>query len=330
MVERLLIIRLSSFGDIVQCAEVAHQFKERHPRAEIHWVVRDDFAAFVSQIAPVDKVFQVARSSSFGELFRLRSALQQSPYSHVYDAHNNTRSILLIWLIWPWLRPNHWPRFRRRSKDRIKRLLLFYGRLRLLPQPFLGAVSYLHPVADWGCDQPPAPRALRAGDLPPGDWPAGFIALCPSANWELKRWPLEHWQSLIRTWSEDRFVIFGGPQDAFCEDIRRVAPDRVTNTAGALTWVQNASLLSRADLVISGDTGLMHLADYLGRPTLALIGPTAFGYPSRLQSFTLERNLRCKPCSKDGRGRCRNSLRKRCLVELTPSMLTEARGALRC
>src|SRR5690606_23103054 len=109
-----------------------------------------------------------------------------------------------------------------------------------------------------------------------------------------------------------------GPGDGFCADIQKVAPDRIFNLAGRLTWEESVEVLKRSRGVVSGDTGIMHVADLMGRPVLALIGPTAFGYPTQASSEVLEVDLPCRPCTKDGRGRCRNAVYKRCMIDITP------------
>ena len=90
------------------------------------------------------------------------------------------------------------------------------------------------------------------------------------------------------------------------------------NLAGKVSLVETSRVIERASLVVSNDTGSLQVADQMERPTIALIGPTAFGYPSHATSIYLENPLWCQPCSKDGRGGCVNDLYKRCLVELAP------------
>jgi ADP-heptose:LPS heptosyltransferase len=154
--------------------------------------------------------------------------------------------------------------------------------------------------------------------------PRPWIVLAPSAAWPMKRWPIEHWQSLVATLNDASFLLLGGPEDTFLSEIQQKAPGRTINLAGRLNLSQSSALLKQADLVIANDTGLLHVADQLERPTLALIGPTAFGYPSHNSSQVLEIELSCKPCSKDGRGRCINALYQRCLVDLKPEAIVAA------
>jgi heptosyltransferase-2 len=67
----------------------------------------------------------------------------------------------------------------------------------------------------------------------------------------------------------------------------------------------------------------MHAADIMGRTNLALIGPTAFGFPMRENSKILDVPLSCRPCTKDGRGRCHNPNHKACLTQIVPARVSQ-------
>ena len=73
--------------------------------------------------------------------------------------------------------------------------------------------------------------------------------------------------------------------------------------------------------MISADTGALHIADLFGRQAIALMGPTAFGLVARPTSVVLSVPLDCRPCSKDGRGRCSQKIYQRCMVEITPAQV---------
>ena len=328
---RLLIIRFSSFGDVLQAEPVPRAFKNVFPLATVDWLVRADFADVLRPDPGISRVIAFPRRASPWALLALAWSLGADRYTHVYDAHNNLRSRLASaaiqarrWIEWAYAGAPR-PRFARRPKHRLGRYLLFSWRVRsALPSPFRGAVSYLDPLRAWGVRKwplPPGPQAFTSAPVPSGD---PYVALAPSAAWEMKRWPVEHWMRLIELMPEARFVLLGGPEDGYCERIREVAPERVENLAGKRDLSGSLAAVAGAALVISNDTGLLHAADLMERPTLALIGPTAFGYPSGPRSETLEISLPCKPCTKDGRGRCVNSLYKRCLVELSPERVAAA------
>lgn len=338
---RLLIIRFSSFGDIVQALAAPAAFRRAFPHAKVDWLVREDFRGLIEPHPLVSRTIVFERKAGLLGLISLAWRLSGDGYTHVYDAHNNLRSsfVMMTFRTRRWLRFFRGPRLLRRPKDRIKRFLFFKLGLPTIPQPFRGSESFLLPFRRWNIDpaMPEAPQFYTNASLP-GEVSTSIsslssprIALAPSAAWEMKRWPIAHWKTLIALWKEARFVLMGGPGDQFLEEIRAVAPERVINTAGRLSLAQSASLLKECDLLIANDTGMLHVADQMGRPTLALIGPTAFGYPSHRNSVTVEvdsRALSCKPCSKDGRGKCVNSVYQRCLVEITPETVLDTALAL--
>jgi len=189
----------------------------------------------------------------------------------------------------------------------------------------MGQGSYLAPLISWlGVPElPPAPQlylnqetldSVRRKII----CPTPFVALVPSAAWKMKRWPVAHWKKLVTLLPNENFVILGGPQDSFCEEIAKVSPHRTQNLSGKLTLIESCAVVQLARLTISADTGLLHAADQLGKNAIALIGPT-FCYPSRPTVKVLEvSNLKCKPCSKDGRGRCSQTVYQRCMVDITP------------
>ncbi len=321
---KLLIIRFSSFGDMVQALFAVELVRSQFPQAEIHWVTRLDQAEWLKESGLVDRVWALDRRQGFRGLWKLSNELKDQSFTHIYDAHSNTRSHWLSFylksLTWPWRRPQ----FVRRSKERFKRWLLFVWRVnRYSHWPYRGAWSYMEPLKVWGLELPdqaqetavnPQPfSGLESLDSEAQGWIGGSVVLVPSANWELKRWPLERWQELVRDWPEQRFTVLAGPEDGFVEQIVAVAPDRVRSFAGRFSWVQSISALGQAKAVVSGDTGLLHMADFLGRPTVALLGPTAFGFPFRSTTKLQYLNLPCSPCTKDGRGRCKNKVHKQCL-----------------
>lgn len=329
------MIRFSSFGDIVQAVAVPHAFQNRFPGAQVDWLVREDFRGLLEGHPAIRQVLAFERKKGLLGLISWAWALAGTgSYTHLYDAHNNLRSQIFSFIFR--LRS---PRvsFARRPKHRLRRLLYFKLGLPTLKMPFRGANSFHEPLMKWGLagHVEPGPQFFSKEALPKAvaldlnKLARPIIALAPSAAWEMKRWPIEHWKELVRSNPDLSFVLLGGPQDHFINEIHSCAPTHTLNLAGRLSLAQNAAIFERADLVIANDTGLLHVADQMERPTFALIGPTAFGYPSHSTSRTLEIELPCKPCSKDGRGGCINSVYQRCLLEVTPERVArEAREVL--
>lgn len=331
---KILVIRFSSFGDVTQSLSVPSALAERFPDAEIHWVTRGEFAPLIEGHPRVRRVWKFDRRQGLRGLWHMARQLRREKFDRVYDAHNNLRSRMLSTWLW---RPGQ--RSVRRSMKRWKRWLLFRFRVNLFEQPFSGQRDLLEPLQEWGIPKVPSPAAPQLFLSPSSDQAAKtilgawadepFVALAASAAHELKRWPVFHWKNLILRRPEDRFVLLGGPEDQFFAEIVAAAPDRVLNLAGKTDLLTSAAVVARARQLVANDTGLLHVAEQLGKPAVALMGPAPFGFPSRESTRILELKLSCRPCSKHGQGPCVNEKHQRCLVDILPQEVSAAMDAQR-
>lgn len=324
---KVLIIRFSSFGDIIQCSSVVELIRQRFSsdsaEHEIHWATRSDFEFLVKLNNGVDKVWSFDKKMGFFGLLKFAHKIRSENYTHVYDAHNNLRSsIIKLFLMTRFNTPD----LITRSKDRWKRILLFNFKINKFPKPFKGIESYISPLSRW--------KIKLQNESQLVDWTFQknieekinslidfdhIISLVPSAAWEMKRWPIEHWKELIKLLPELKFVVLGGSADTFCQELEDIDPKRVINLAGKLSLVESCHLVQKSKFVISGDTGLLHAADVLGVKGISLMGPTAFGFTLSPKILNLEADLACRPCSKDGSGKCSQAIWQRCMVEISPS-----------
>lgn len=320
---KILIIRLSSLGDLfhaLPCVDILHK---KYPDAEIDWVVRSDFHEVLRPFSRINKIWSFSRSSGFIGWLQLCWKLRHENYSHIYDAHNNIRSWTLCWV----LKSFRSIEIIRRSKDRWKRFLLFKMRKNNFPQPFYSAHSFLTPLKPWGADlNTPLPLldfSQNTLSQENQEWLRNSILIAPSAAWDLKKWPIHHWKCLLQNLKNENFSLIGGPTDLFISELEEIDPHRIKNFAGKFSWKETLFAIQIAKGLISGDTGVMHMSDYLTKSTIALIGPSAFGYPSQKNSHVLEVKLDCKPCSKDGNTPCKNSIYKKCLNDITPNSVIQ-------
>lgn len=323
--KKILIIRFSSIGDIIQCMGIISGIRNRFPEAEIHWLARKDMSSFLSMDKRVDKIWAFDKKEGLTGLLRIADLLKKEQFDYLYDAHSNIRSNIVKLKLRPIFGKR--PRYALRSKERGKRFLLFNFGINKFPWPFRGVESYRLPLKKWGITD-------FSSDYSDWSFPEGFaakldplitprtITLVPSANWPMKRWPEAHWKDLVRLLPEYRFIILAGPSDTFCEEIKETAPERVINLAGKTSLLESCYLVHRSNLVVSADTGFMHAADLFRIKTLALIGPTAFGFPTGDTVETLETTLSCRPCTKDGRGKCKQKTYQKCMVDITPRQVS--------
>ncbi|PYJ03142.1 MAG: hypothetical protein DME25_13260, partial [Verrucomicrobia bacterium] len=152
--------------------------------------------------------------------------------------------------------------------------------------------------------------------------PARWIALQPGARWWNKRWPVEHFAELVRrlsaSFAEVRFAILGGPADReLGQAIARAAPARCLDLTGRTLLPELIEWTRLCDLVVTNDSGPMHIAAALGKPIVALFGPTE---PRRTGPYgqldrVLQLKLPCVPCMKDS---CSFARPLECLRALAP------------
>jgi heptosyltransferase-2 len=325
---KVLIIRFSSFGDIIQCSSVVEQIAQNIENPEIHWATRSEFRELVELNKNVSKVYSFNRNSGFKGLFFFAKILLSNKYDFVYDAHNNLRSNLIHLLFIIFFSKSKWIT---RSKDRVKRIFLFKLRINLFPKPFKGIDSFLDPLKKINLNSNISENLVdysfnnfinnKIDSIVKND--KQIVTIVPSAAWSMKRWPIGHWINLIKLAPNIHFFILGGKDDLFCEDIRTSSPGNVTNFAGRFSLIESVYFIKKSKVVISADTGLLHAADVLGIKGISLMGPTAFGFTKSPLIKTMEIDLKCRPCSKDGRGKCSQDIYQKCMVEITPQLVLD-------
>lgn len=330
MDKKILIIRFSSFGDIVQCMGILSTLKLSYPELKVDWVTKDEFTTLVSSNRHVDKVWGLGPRKSFVDLIKLAFKLKSEGYTYIYDAHSNLRSFFLSLIVCPPWQRIFKTKWFHRPKERLKRFFLFKLGMNFFPRPYKGMESYLRPlkildVGKLSFDNPMnfSPDDFKKSEKIIGESVSDYISLAPSAAWEMKRWPLENFKKLILLEKKRKFLILGGPKDQFCQELEDIDPNRVINLAGKLNLIESCAIISASKGLISGDTGLLHVADLIGKKAISLIGPTAFGFTSSPAVLTLEKEMSCRPCSKDGRGNCKDSVYQKCMVDILPEEVCE-------
>jgi heptosyltransferase II len=130
------------------------------------------------------------------------------------------------------------------------------------------------------------------------------IVFCPGAEYgPAKRWPARHFAALAKlvTTPDKPVWLIGGEKDkAIGDEIARLADGHALNLCGRSTVEQAIDLIAGATLVVSNDSGLMHVAAALGRPLVAVYGSSSPAYtpPLAAQASIVSLNLSCSPCFK--------------------------------
>jgi heptosyltransferase-2 len=327
----VLAVRFSSIGDVLLTTPLLRAIRLRHPSARISVLTKQAHVPLLSHNPYVDRVIGLKARRP---VTSVAAELRAGGYTHRLDLHDSMRTRVLRTLV-----RGGWSTY---PKHRVARALLIYTKRNRyrdatpVAERYFSAARDLDVVPD---GKPPdfflGPDAERQAS----DWLATaglaqertMIALAPGAAHATKRWPQAHWANLIRRIVAEGFdaVIVGGPDDApLAAALSQQSSGRVVSAAGIFGLQETGAVLQRSAALISGDTGVMHMATGVGTPVVALFGPTvrAFGFfPYTSQAEVLELALSCRPCSSKGGPRCPLG-HHRCLVEIEPESVY---GALR-
>ncbi len=313
---KFLIIRFSSIGDIVLTTPVLRCLKKQVPDAEVHFLVKDKFRSVVEHNPYIDKLHVLAHS---WELMIVELKTEQ--YDYIIDLHHNAKT----------LRLKNALKVKSFSFYKLNIKKYFYTALKINMLPKVHIVDrYLKTLALFGVKNDGAgldyfiskEEETKREDIPASHH-AGYIACVIGAAHFTKRWPVHKWKEFCSA-IEHPIILLGGPEDKVNGDeIAAVDFVRVYNACGKFKLNESADLVRKAKLVISNDTGLMHIAAAFKRPIISLWGNTvpSFGmYPYygdvNIHATVLNRGmdisfdiletnkLWCRPCSKIGYNKC--------------------------
>ena len=187
----------------------------------------------------------------------------------------------------------------------------------------------VHSRFEWLPERPRAAAQVREKWQPAA---ARWVALLPGARWENKRWPVENFQELARglpAAADVKFVILGGADDSSLgRAITSANPAHCLDLTGKTSLPEMIEWLRLSHLTITNDTGPMHVAAALGKPVIALFGPTdprSTGPYGQVRSVIQSRHLPCVPCM---RATCTYEKPLACLREITPTTVSERALAL--
>jgi lipopolysaccharide heptosyltransferase II len=301
----VLLVRFSSIGDVLLTTPLVRCLRARHPNARLVFVTKQGMAPLVADNPHLSDIVTLAPGESLGALARRLTALAPT---RGLDLHGSLRSAALrLRVPCPW---------RGYSKRKLARGVLIATKIDLyrhrvpVAERYFAAAHGLDVRPDGG---PPefflgaAARARVAGWLTDRHLDSAPLAvLAPGAAHATKRWPGERWLRLaehLRTRGYGLAVVGGA------EDRTAAAPlaPLAASAAGEFGLQETGALLARARVLVSGDTGVMHMATGVGTPVVALFGPTVeqFGFfPYRGRATVLQRVLDCRPCSAMGGPRC--------------------------
>lgn len=303
---KLLIIRFSSIGDIVLTTPVIRCAKQQLPDATIHFVTKKSFATVVENNPYISKVFILDDNWEL-----LLHQLKEEDYDYVIDLHHNLRSVRIKKAL------KQVPAFSF-NKLNIQKWLLTALKINRMPAVHV-VDRYLATLYTLGVKNDG--RGLDyfipvKDEVPLADIPAahqfGYIGLVIGAAHATKQLPVEKIIALC-TAINYPIILLGGKEDArMGEQIAAIDNIKIYNACGKFNLNESADLVRKAKLIITHDTGLMHIAAAFKKPIISIWGNTvpAFGMQAYYGDAVVANKifevngLSCRPCSKIGHDKC--------------------------
>jgi ADP-heptose:LPS heptosyltransferase len=299
---KFLIIRFSSIGDIVLTTPVIRCLRKKYPQATIHYLTKKKFAGIVQSNPYLDKVLLL--EDNFNKTVE---EIENEEYDYIIDLHHNVRTLRIKNLI----RDIPFYSF---NKLNIKKWIYTNFKLNTLPpvhivDRYMATVEKLGVVNDGlGLDYfIPESDKVKEGDIPFSHL-HGYVAIAIGAAHNTKKLPVEKLKELVEK-IQHPIILLGGKEDfSNGEQIAETDPIKVYNACGKFSLNESADIVRNAKLVVSHDTGMMHIAAAFKKTILSVWGNTvpSFGmtpYKTNYEVFQVNK-LWCRPCSKTGFNKC--------------------------
>ena len=294
---KILVVRFSSIGDIVLTTPVVRMLKKQL-NAQVHYLTKSSYVSLLKNNPYIDSVYQIENSIS-----EVIADLKKEKYDYVIDLHSNLRTqILKFRLGMP---------AKSFNKLNMEKFMLTNFKLDKMPKIHI-VDRYLETVKHLGVknDNQGLDFFLSANDkLDISIFPKNYIVFVIGGQHATKILPNEKIISIIKKVNKPVLLI-GGPEDAYRGEEIAKACNKVVNTCGKYSILHSASLVQQATMVITHDTGMMHIAAAFNKKIYSVWGNTVpeFGMYPYLESEQSKRievkGLNCRPCSKIGYDKC--------------------------
>ena len=334
---KILILKPSSLGDVVHALPVLRLLKLHLPQSEIFWWLESSLTPLLADDPDLAGIIPFQRSRwaaprNWPKIWKTVRKMRRERFDWAIDLQGLARSGIFAWLSNSELVVGlDNPREGGREGARM-----YYDLVApRITKPTHAVDRYLailrqlgvpvHKNFQWLPERPQVAAQVRE-KWPPGN--SRWIVLLPGARWNTKRWPVEHFGELVRRMkspAEDlRFVILGGKDDcALGKAIAETEPARCLDLTGKTSLPEMVEWIRLSELMITNDSGPMHIAAALKKPVVALFGPTEpvdtgpYGQRENVIQLT---QPPCIPCMKR---ECSYEKPLACLRDITPGMVAE-------
>ena len=313
---KILIIRLSSLGDVILSTSVLESLKQED---QCDWLTMSSFYEIIEGHPKVKNIWSFDRQSGLKGWMALAREIYKEDYDVILDLHRSLRSSLLkivffLWKIkkrlqgekksfqWKSVKKERFKffayyLFKRFWPDALRPSLKIKNFLKVLEDPYLRSPNLMHLVSKGETQKVKKILAPFSDQVK--------VAVMPSSTWSTKNWGVQRFEALIEKLNIFPVILGTSKDQSSLELTSNLNHKNIShiNAVGDWSLSEVAYMISQCQYYLGNDTGLAHLSEAVGVPVEVVHGPTTqdcgFG-PWKHESRVYGKNLWCRPCSKDG------------------------------
>jgi heptosyltransferase-2 len=318
-INKILIIRLSSLGDILLATPLIRNIKKKYPLIQIDFILKDEYSDLLKNNPHINKILPYSKGTTNHLInHSINQSSNHSGYDLIVDLQNNLRSRKITSKLKA--RTVRFKKYSLRKFLLVKTKINLMKNLPSIPERYAETIGVQ--LDESGVEiisnKKPSDKIVGLKNL---------VGICPGAKHFTKRYPIEYQIQLSKLLVENNFnvVLFGGRIDKeICNEIS-VAVPQVINLQNEDDILQTVSDMQLCDTIVCNDSGLMHVASSLNKKLIAIFGSTVreFGFmPYNCKNSIVVENekLSCRPCSHIGRAACPKS-HFNCMREIKPEKI---------
>jgi lipopolysaccharide heptosyltransferase II len=297
---KILVVRLSSIGDIVLATPLIRCLRNKFPDAQIDFILKEKYSEILSANPYISNLILFD-----GDFFKALKKIKSEKYNVIIDIHKNFKSFLLTFF------SN--AKVLKYKNHLVKKFLLVEMGINLYKEKISVSDMYLNSVESLGVSDDNKGLNFFIDEKinsKVGFLSEAYIGICPVSIWKTKRWLSESFIETARKILEKNnfeILIFGGKNDfEYCEHIKNQVGEKARNLC-RISLQETAGFIKKCKFIITNDTSILHIAEALKVPVVAIFGPTVkeFGfYPQLNNSKVISKKCLCKPCTTKGSQRC--------------------------
>lgn len=343
--DRVGVFQFTKLGDVYTSLPLVRKIRQKYNRSQLLFFTDEKYATALDPVPEIDQVvtFPVRRwqkeiQAGTLEIQRVEEWLRNIPQPEmIFNCHDSLRSAVLTELLGPDVYAGL--RYDRGEGLRVYGTLFSLWKIYM---PYVVETNGINPYETPDILTVPQQLLLRFGFGPRNSYrlPAPRteppteindsgrnLGLILAGGWPTKRWPRRHLASFLDelAGSETDIYLLGGKDVTEAGQQLSTGREEVTNLTGQTSLAETAAVLEEMDLVISNDTGPLHLAGWLGCPVITLCGPTRIGAVGPGPGLILQGAVDCAGCQKN---ECKHDS-LRCLEQVQPQLLVELEKRLR-